>query len=351
MSWPTRTLQELATLVTSGSRGWGEYYSDEGALFLRVGDLNRLSIELDLRSVAHVRPPVGAEGARTMLQEGDIVMSITADVGMVGVVPSGLGDAYVNQHLALVRLKPESLLPRFAAYALLNPEGLQRAVQGIAYGATKASLSLSQLRELRLPVPPIEVQRRIVAKLDEMLAKTRAAREQLEAVPALVEQYRQSVLAAAFRGDLTADWRKKNPDVEPASKLLERIRIERRQKWEAAELAKFKAKGKSPKDDKWKSKYVEPEPVDTSDLPELPPTWCWARVDEAGQVDLGRMRSPDNHSGANNKPYLRVKNVYEDRIDTSDVMTMHFSEEEFDFYRLIAGDVLLNEGQSRELES
>ena len=71
-----------------------------------------------------------------------------------------------------------------------------------------------------------------------------------------------SILAAPFRGDLTADWRAENPAVEPASELLKRIRGERRKRWEEAQLAKLTANGKPPKDDRWKAKYVEPEPVD-----------------------------------------------------------------------------------------
>ncbi len=164
------------------------------------------------------------------------------------------------------------LEPRFLQWVFIAEKDQLRT---FGMGSTHTTIYFPEVLAFHVCIPPIDVQRRIVAKLDALLAQSRAAREQLEAVPALVEQYRQSVLAAAFRGDLTADWRKKNPDVESASKLLERIRIERRQKWEAAELAKLKAKGKSPKDDKWKSKYVEPDPVDTSDLPELPPTWCW----------------------------------------------------------------------------
>lgn len=149
-------------------------------------------------------------------------------------------------------------------------------------GISESGMNLTHERfsGLMVPVPPIDVQRRIVAKLDELLAQSRAAREQLEAVPALVEQYRQSVLAAAFRGDLTADWRKKNPDVEPASKLLERIGIERRQKWEAAELAKLKAKGKSPKDDTWKSKYAAPVSLHTDADSRLPSLWALAELEE-----------------------------------------------------------------------
>ena len=81
---------------------------------------------------------------------------------------------------------------------------------------------------------------------------------------------------------------------------------------------------------------------------ELPSCWRVTTVDEAGQTGLGRQRSPRYHNGPNMKPYLRVANVFEDRIDASDIMEMHFDAHEFDKYRLEVGDVLLNEGQSPE---
>src|SRR5690606_36379861 len=128
--------------------------------------------------------------------------------------------------------------------------------------------------------PPLNEQNRIVANIDALTEKSREAREALAEVPELLDKLRQSILAAAFRGDLTREWRAKNPDVEPASVLLERIRQERRKKWEEAQLAKFRAEGKLPKDDSWKKKYVEPQPVDTTDLPDLPERWCWASLEE-----------------------------------------------------------------------
>jgi type I restriction enzyme S subunit len=82
---------------------------------------------------------------------------------------------------------------------------------------------------------------------------------------------------------------------------------------------------------------------------EPPPDWTTVTVGEAGEVRLGRQRSPRFHRGPHMRPYLRVANVFEDRIDTSDVMTMHFSDEEFAQYRLEPGDILLNEGQSPHL--
>lgn len=84
-------------------------------------------------------------------------------------------------------------------------------------------------------------------------------------------------------------------------------------------------------------------------IPEAPPAdWRWLSVADAGQVDLGRQRHPDWHFGPEMRPYLRVANVFENRIDTSDVMEMDFSGV-FDRYRLEVGDVLLNEGQSPHL--
>jgi type I restriction enzyme S subunit len=179
----------------------------------------------------------------------------------------------------LIRVRSKGPLPEYLHYHFLNDVKAGRfANAGKGIGINH--LGAERMSAWPMALPSLDVQRRIVAKLDALLAQTRDAREQLEAVPALVEKYRQSVLAAAFRGDLTAEWRKQHPDVEPASKLLERIRIERRKGWEAAELAKMKAKGKVPKDEKWKAKYEPPVPVDVAGLPELPPTWSWVEAAE-----------------------------------------------------------------------
>jgi len=77
-----------------------------------------------------------------------------------------------------------------------------------------AHLGAERFGNLDFPLPPLNEQRRIVAKLDELTTRSRAAREALDAIPPLLERFRQSVLAAAFRGDLTAEWRRQNPDVE-----------------------------------------------------------------------------------------------------------------------------------------
>ena len=214
-------------------------------------------------------------------------------------------------------------------------------------GINLPRISSRALGEIEFPLPPRAEQRRIVAKIEALQERSRRAREVLSEVGPLLEQFRRSALAAAFRGDLTADWRAAHPNAEPASELRRHIRAERRRCWEQAELAAHEEGQDPPK--RWKERYKEPEPVDASSLPTLPNGWEWVRVKSVGEVQLGRQRSPQCHSGPNMCPYLRVMDVFEDRINTEDVMKMDFSPEDFERYRLEPGDILLNEGQSREL--
>ena len=189
-----------------------------------------------------------------------------------------------------------------------------------------ASVSLTKLSNLPIPIPPTNEQRRIVAKIEALKARSQRVKEELEAIPALLDQFRQSVLAAAFRGDLTADWREKNPDVEPASVLLERIRAERRRRWEEAELEKMNAQGKTPKDDKWKKKYKEPEPVNTENLPTLPNGWKWVNADQiCSQITDGEHIQPPYQSEG--FPMLTAKHVRDGFIDMTDAKFI--SKEDF----------------------
>lgn len=165
--WCWMSGADVFSFVTSGSRGWAQYYADKGPLFLRIGNLDYESIELDLEDVQRVRPPAGAEGTRTKVQPGDILISITGDTGMVGLVREGLGDAYINQHIALARPVP-ALLPEFVARVLTAP-AILGAVQSAQRGI-KNSLGLDDIRELRLPIPPLPEQKRIVAKVDQLMA-------------------------------------------------------------------------------------------------------------------------------------------------------------------------------------
>jgi type I restriction enzyme, S subunit len=114
-----------------------------------------------------VNPPKGAEGERTLVQEGDILISITGDTGMVGLVPAGLPPAYINQHIALAR-PSNRLCKRYLAMYLTSPPALadlKKSQRGI-----KNSLGLEDIRNVVVFVPHIAEQQRIVAEVEELMA-------------------------------------------------------------------------------------------------------------------------------------------------------------------------------------
>ena len=204
--WATATGSEIFELVTSGSRGWAKYYSDDGPLFIRIGNLDHGSVELDLEEVQRVTPPDDSEGKRTRLEPNDILISITAELGMVALVPEDLGEAYVNQHVALARPSSE-IDPRFLAWYLASDSDGKKQLLDAKRGATKVGLGLPDIRNLILPLAPLNEQRRIASKLDTTLAAVAACRQRLDGVAELLKRFRQAVLAAATSGELTREWR------------------------------------------------------------------------------------------------------------------------------------------------
>ena len=163
--WGVISLAGCGARITSGSRGWAKYYSKTGALFLRITNLARNTIRLQLRDTRHVAlPEATAESRRTRVQAGDILVSITADLGMVSVIPENMGEAYVNQHLALVRLPDCELSPEFAAY-FLTTVASQNRFNRLNDSGAKAGLNLSTIGKLTVPVPSRDEQDAIVRVL------------------------------------------------------------------------------------------------------------------------------------------------------------------------------------------
>jgi type I restriction enzyme S subunit len=255
--------------------------------------------------------------------------------------------AATNQ--ACAALLPDGDVGDLIPYVFLYLRGKRGVLKAMGQGGAQPNLSQGLLKDFPIDLPPLAEQRRIVAKLEDLLAGTRRAKEALDAVPLLLEKLRQSILGAAFRGDLTGDWRAKNPDVEVAEKLLARVRTERRKKWQEAELAKMKAKGKPPTDARWKDRYADPEPVDAA-LPELPDAWAWASLESlsflVGGLTKGQKRKGTERLRA--VPYLRVANVQRGHLDLSEVKEIEATEQEIEELQLQPGDVLLNEGGDRD---
>ncbi|MBI3910864.1 MAG: restriction endonuclease subunit S [Armatimonadetes bacterium] len=198
--WVRAELGELSTLVTSGSRGWAQHYAAEGAAFIRMGNLDWGTTILDLRTLQRVRPPQGAEGERTRLQAGDILISITAELGMVALVQENLGEAYINQHIGLVRTTALADT-HYLAWFIVSPAG-QRELRKKQRGATKIGLGLDDLRAVSVPLAPLPEQHRIVAEIEKQFSRLDAAVAALKRVQANLKRYRAAVLQAACEGRL-----------------------------------------------------------------------------------------------------------------------------------------------------
>jgi type I restriction enzyme S subunit len=166
--WKITKAKHLFQFVTSGSRGWAEYYSDHGNLFFRIANLTRDTIEPKLDSVQNVTPPAGAEGERSRIKIGDLLISITADLGSICVANQDVSNGYVSQHVALAR-PLNQIRPRWLGYFILsNTAKTQLTSSG--YGGTKIQLSLEDIKEIMIALPTTNEQGEIAQYIDQKLA-------------------------------------------------------------------------------------------------------------------------------------------------------------------------------------
>ncbi|WP_278957385.1 restriction endonuclease subunit S [Aquipseudomonas alcaligenes] len=221
VSWKAIELVEISALVTSGSRGWADYYASNGAIFIRSQDIN--TDELDTSETAFVRLPESSEGKRTRVQVQDILITITgANVGKVARVKQALPEAYVSQHVALVRLQRPELAPFVELYLKDVGSGRKKLTE-LAYGGGKPGLNLSNIRDLAFALPSLEEQTEIVLRVEQLFAFAEQLEAKVATAQARIDRLTQSILAKAFRGELAPQ----DPNDEPASLLLERIQAQR----------------------------------------------------------------------------------------------------------------------------
>ena len=168
MNWETATLSDLCNFVTSGSRGWAEYYSKTGPNFIRAQNIRFGKLRFD--DLACVSPPKKSEGRRTQVSKGDLLIVITgAGVTNPALLNHEIGEAYVSQHVALIRPTDKSL-SEWILLCLMAPAGARAELVERAYGAGKPGLNLANIRSLAVPLPPLAEQHRIVAKVHELIA-------------------------------------------------------------------------------------------------------------------------------------------------------------------------------------
>ena len=195
-----KTIRELSSFVTSGSRGWAKYYDDTGARFIRITDLTRDSISLKNDSIQYVNLPNVAEGKRSRLVEGDILVSITADLGSVALIPSNIGEAYINQHIAMIRFN-NTVQSEYMAWYLKSDYG-QKDLLKNKRGGGKLGLGLDDIRDTCVPVITDSTALKVVKKIDYQLCNCNQMEKMIEQSLEQAESMRQSILKRAFEGGL-----------------------------------------------------------------------------------------------------------------------------------------------------
>ncbi|MGB0562795.1 MAG: restriction endonuclease subunit S [Spirulinaceae cyanobacterium] len=226
------------------------------------------------------------------VKPGDFIVSCAGTIGKIAIVSGDSTPGIINQALLKISLNSQAVNKQYFL-ELFRSRFFQDSISGNVQGsAMKNMASVKVLKKADIPLPPLNEQRRIVAKIEELNDRISTAKTALEAAREAVGQFRQSVLAAAFRGDLTADWRAAHPDVEPAAVLLERIRVELK------EVKKKKVKN-------------------TLDDPhELPESWVWQELNDICFVitDGDHQAPPKTDSGI---PFIVISNINTGKIDFS----------------------------------
>ncbi|ARV17819.1 hypothetical protein AEP_00862 [Curvibacter sp. AEP1-3] len=189
--WEWVRLGWVTSLVTSGSRSWKDFYATEGATFIRSQDIKFDRLEFDER--AFVKLPPGTEGSRTQVHLKDLLITITgANVGKAAIVAQELTDAYVSQHVALVRFLDVRLVDYFHHWLVGEHEG-RRLLLMSSYGA-KPGLNLQNINDLLVPVPPLAEQSRIVARVASLRALCADLRQRLFNCRSVQEMIASSLL-------------------------------------------------------------------------------------------------------------------------------------------------------------
>ena len=342
--WSWTRIGELCSKTGSGStpRGGKEVYKDHGVPFLR--SQNIYDDGLRLSDVVYIDTETHGRMRGTKVLPGDLLLNITGgSIGRCCRVPNEFAEANVSQHVAIIRCAAkgaEAFLHR-----LVQSPYFQVFVLNEQTGAGRGGLPKNRMDKIPVALPPLAEQRRIVVKVDELMALC----DELEAARAKREATRDRLTTASL-ARLTA------PDVdaetfrtharftldalpaltarkEPLEQLRRSIRFLAVQGKLSAGSPKFDRSSDLPSIESYTDRLTM----------SLPRHWRWARVDEVAESRLGKMLDKAKNRGEP-FPYLRNTNVHWFDIRTEDIKTIRLERRELEEYRLLAGDVLICEG-------
>ncbi len=317
---------------------------ENGIPYVRPTEISDDKIQLNqLRKTSE---KIAAKYSRSILAEGDIIMSMVGTIGKVALVPASLVGGNITQSSVRIRAEIRLIDRLYLAWFLRSPLML-RQFGASQLGTAVPRLNVGDIRLLDVSLPPLAEQKRIVAKIEELFSELDAGEESLRRARHQLGVYRQSLLKQAFEGKLTAQWRAQHPDLlESPDQLLARIQEEREARyeekleaWEAA-VAEWECTGKlgaKPKKPRKPKDPIEIEAETLAALPALPAQWAWVSLGELADTTVGfAFKSKEfRQSGVR---LLRGDNIEPRALRWTNAM--HWAEDDLDDYT----DLLVNEG-------
>jgi type I restriction enzyme S subunit len=274
-----------------------------------------------------------------MLPAGTILFSSRAPVGYVAIASNPV---CTNQGFKSFVLRSENILSDYVYWWLKKSKEL---AESLASGTTFLELSGAKAKQIPIPIAPLEQQKRIVAEIEKQFSRLDEAVANLKRVKANLKCYKAAVLKAAVEGKLTEDWRKVHPNVESASKLLERILVERRASWEKIELARVKSRGVSPINESLKNRYKQAESPKSDETYAIPRGWAWTNL---GQLSWSVKDGPHYSPKYSERgiPFISGGNIRPEGIDfsTAKYISPELHEELSERCKPEYGDLLYTKG-------
>ena len=270
----------------------------------------------------------------------DIIVSCAGTIGETFVLPIGMRKGIINQALMKISLFDLETMDFYLMYFDFK---LKSAAQEQGHGiALKNIPPFDVLKKYLVPIPPIQEQHRIVVAVNNMISKVDFINADSAAIQDLISQAKSKILDLAIRGKLVPQ----DPNDEPASVLLERIRAEKEELIKQGKIKRDKKESVIFKGDD-NSYYVRQnshvELMNEQFIFELPHNWEWCTLLNLAEIDLGKTLDGAKNTGINH-PYLRSANVRWNNVDLSDLKEMLFEPDEIERYSIRFNDLLICEG-------
>lgn len=301
--WRWLTIGEIAAEVRYGTSSKTNQDAD-GVPVIRMGNIQEGTIVLN--SLKYL-PASHHEFPQLLLEPGDLLFNRTNSAELVGKCAVYKGNpscASFASYLIRVRLKA-GFLPEYIAFYINSSYGREWIKSVVSQQVGQANVNGTKLKNLQIPLPPLDEQRRIVEEIEQQFTRLDAGVAALRSAQTKLKRYRAAVLKTACEGKLVPTEaeiaRKEGRSYETGEELLQRIFGERRKSWPG------------------RGKYKEVIPPDAKDLLALPEGWTWASLDQVCvKITDGTHHSPKNFAKGDFL-YITSKNVREFRLDLSDV--------------------------------